>query len=107
MDTCEIFSCLIRIMPEVAIMMPNETGSTQSAAIAIRQSKIKIPTAIRSVEITEPTNSGTQWDNPLSNDAQSAISTVVKSDRSLFPKNDIGILRSFSARDSLRTPLST
>ena len=73
----------------------------------MRQSKIKMPTAIRSVETMEPINSGTQWDKPLSKDAQSDIITLVKSDKSFFPKKDSGIFRSFSARVSLLTPLST
>ena len=101
MDTSVTFSCLLRMIPPVARIMPKETGSTHSEASAMRQSNIKIPIAIKSVEIREPINSGTQWDNPLSKVAQSAISTVVRSDRSFFPKNDRGILRSLFQRNSI------
>ena len=107
MDTSVTFSCRTRIIPADASIIPKETGSTHSEASAMRQSKAKSPAAIKRVEISEPINSGTQWDNPPSNVAQSAISTVVRSDRSFFPKKDRGIFRSFSARESLRTPLST
>ena len=107
MDTSITFSWRIRIMPAVARMMPKETGSTHREARAMHQSKTKSPAAIKRVEISEPINSGTQWDNPPSNVAQSVIRTVVRSDRSFFPKKDRGIFRSFSARESLRTPLST
>ena len=66
--------------------MRNETGSTHSAARAIRQSKENRLTATRAVEMQAPTSSGMKWEEAVSIRAQSAMMVLVKSDRSFFPK---------------------
>ena len=45
--------------------MRNATGSTQSVAIAIRQSKKNSPTATSVVEIQEAISSGIQCEDPV------------------------------------------
>ena len=84
-----------------------ETGITQSAARAIRQSKTKSPAAIRIVEINEPNSPGIKCEVLFSITSQSDIIVLVRSARSLLPKNDRGSLRSLSAKLSLLFPLSS
>ena len=87
--------------------MAKDTGSTHSAAKAIRQSTKSRPTATSTVEQMEPTSSGMKWEKLCSRKVQSAMMVLVRSDRSFFPKKDRGICRSRSARVTRRTPLST
>ena len=63
-----------------------EMGSTHSAASAIRQSITNRLTATIKVDMVEPTSSGIKWENAVSKKAQSAISVLVRSARSFFPK---------------------
>ena len=86
--------------------MAKETGSTQRAARAMRQSKKNRLIAMSTVKIIDPKNSGIQCENAVSNVAQSDMMVVVRSARSFLPKKDSGSLRSFSAREILRTALS-
>ena len=97
---------LLWILPEHPTIK-KDTGSTQSAASAIRQSKKKRLTATSAVETHAPISSGIKWEDAVSMVAQSAMIVLVRSDRSFFPKNDNGILRIFSASVIRRTPLST
>ena len=86
--------------------MMKEIGSTQSAAIAIRQSKKNNPMATIVVEMQAPTSSGTKCDDAVSIWAQSAMIVLVRSDRSFFPKKESGIFLNFSASVIRLTPLS-
>ena len=86
--------------------MSSDTGSTQSAASAMRQSKTKRHTAMMQVEIIEPKNSGIQCEKACSSFVQSAMMVVVRSERSRLPKKESGSFRSFSASAMRRTELS-
>ena len=86
--------------------MAKATGSTQSAASAMRQSNTKRLMEMKTVEIMEPASSGIKWEKLCYRKVQSAMMVLVRSARSFFPKKDRGILRSRSASVILRTPLS-
>ena len=88
-------------------MIINETGTTQTAAIAIFQLKKNKHIDIITVDITEPTSSGMKCENAVSKVVQSDIIVFVKSARSFLPKNDNGIFLNFSAKVILLTPDST
>ena len=81
--------------------MANAAGTTHNKASAILQSNINSPIPTNMTDITAPNNSGIKCENAVSKPAQSDIIVVVRSDKSLFPKNDNGIFLSFSAIVSL------
>ena len=87
--------------------MAKDTGSTQRADSAMRQSYTRRQTAISTVEMTEPASSGMKWEKLCSRNVQSAIMVLVRSARSFLPKKERGIFRSCSASVMRRTPLST
>ena len=86
--------------------MAKATGSTHSAASAMRQSNTIRLMEIKIVEIMEPASSGMKWEKLCSKKVQSAMIVLVRSAKSFFPKKDSGIFRSRSASVILRTPLS-
>ena len=83
-----------------------DTGITHSAASAMRQSNAKRPSAISTVEISEPNRPGMKCEQVFSSTSQSAMIVLVRSARSRLPKKDSGSLRRRSARVRRRMPLS-
>ena len=102
MDFAESFFCT----PAARPTMQNATGSTHTDASAMRQLNINSESAISVVDIIAPMSGQIWCDWLVSSTAQSFMIAEVRSARSFFPKNESGILRSFSARPILRTPVS-
>ena len=66
--------------------MINAMGITHTAASVILQSKKNKLITISVVEMSAPINSGIQWEDAVSNIAQSDIIVFVRSAKSFFPK---------------------
>ena len=86
--------------------MAADTGMTHSAASAMRQSKRNRPSAMSTVEKSEPNRPGMKCEQVFSSTSQSAMMVLVRSARSRLPKKDSGSLRRRSASVRRRIPLS-